>query len=367
MNKKTVLIVSGAAGVSLLAGWFLHGMVGGKGGGRPGMGAMQMPPATVTVKPVLKSHIQPADEYIAKVDPIEDVMIRSEVSGYIAAVHFTEGGMVKEGDLLFTIDRRSYQAAADAAEAELSRAQKLYDRMKNADARSISRADMDSAESAFLSAQAAFKRAKVSLDYTEIRAAVSGQIGAAKVTKGNYVTSSSGVLARIVQMDPVRVTFSLTDRDYLKFRQQELAGSAATRVAQVRLPGGTVLPAVGKKDFDDNAINPETGTIAVRYLFNNGDGLLIPGGYVTALLRNQNSEKGIKIPQKALLVDQHGTYVLAVDEKSTVFEVRVVTGPQIGTDMVILSGLKEGDRILIDGIQKARPGATVNVIQAEDK
>ena len=367
MNKKTVLIVSGAAGISLLAGWFIHGMVGGKGGGRPGMGAMQMPPATVTVKTVLKSHIQPADEYIAKVEPVEDVMIRSEVSGYIAAVHFEEGGTVKEGDLLFTIDRRSYQAAADAAEAELSRAQKLYDRMKNADARSISRADMDSAESAFLSAQAAFKRAKVSLDYTEIRAPVSGQIGAAKVTKGNYVTSSSGALARIVQMDPVRVTFSLTDRDYLKFRQQEIAGSAETRVAQVRLPGGTVLPAVGKKDFDDNAINPDTGTIAVRYLFNNRDGLLIPGGYVTALLRNQNSEKGIKIPQKALLVDQQGSYVMTADEKGMVSPVRIVTGAQIGTDVVVLLGLKEGDRIIVDGVQKTRPGATVNVIQAEDK
>jgi membrane fusion protein (multidrug efflux system) len=367
MNKKTVLIVSGAAGISLLAGWFIHGMVGGKGGGRPGMGAMQMPPATVTVKTVLKSHIQPADEYIAKVEPVEDVMIRSEVSGYIAAVHFEEGGTVKEGDLLFTIDRRSYQAAADAAEAELSRAQKLYDRMKNADARSISRADMDSAESAFLSAQAAFKRAKVSLDYTEIRAPVSGQIGAAKVTKGNYVTSSSGALARIVQMDPVRVTFSLTDRDYLKFRQQEIAGSAETRVAQVRLPGGTVLPAVGKKDFDDNAINPDTGTIAVRYLFNNRDGLLIPGGYVTALLRNQNSEKGIKIPQKALLVDQQGSYVMTADEKGIVSPVRIVTGAQIGTDVVVLLGLKEGDRIIVDGVQKTRLGATVNVIQAEDK
>ncbi len=367
MNKKIVLIVSGAAGVSLLAGWFLHGMLGGKGGGRPGMGAMQMPPATVTVKTVLKSHIQPADEYIAKVEPVEDVMIRSEVSGYIAAVHFEEGGTVKEGDLLFTIDRRSYQAAADAAEAELSRAQKLYDRMKNADTRSISRADMDSAESAFLSAQAAFKRAKVSLDYTEIRAAVSGQIGAAKVTKGNYVTSSSGALARIVQMDPVRVTFSLTDRDYLKFRQQEIAGSAETRVAQVRLPGGTVLPAVGKKDFDDNAINPETGTIAVRYLFNNRDGLLIPGGYVTALLRNQNSEKGIKIPQKALLVDQQGGYVMTADEKGMVSPVRIVTGAQIGTDVLVLLGLKEGDRIIVDGVQKTRPGATVNVIQAEAK
>lgn len=367
MNKKKILAVSGIVVVSALAGWFVHGMFGGKGGGMPPMGAMQMPPATVTVQTVLQSHLQPADEYIAKVDPVEDVMIRSEVSGYIASVHFTEGGMVNEGDLLFTIDRRSYQATADAAEAELGRAQKLYDRMKNADVRSISKSDLETAESDLLRAQANFKLAQVSLNYTEIKAPVGGRIGAAQVTKGNYVTSSSGALARIVQIDPVRVTFSLTDREYLALRQKEIAGSGGVRVAQIRLPDGTILPTVGKKDFDDNVINPATGTITVRYLFDNRDGLLIPGGYVAALLRNEESEKGIKIPQKALLVDQQGTYVLAVDQKNMVSTARIVPGPQTGTDVIVQSGLKEGDRIIVDGIQKTRSGANVNVIQAEAK
>ena len=366
MNKKIVSMAVVAV-VFALAGWFGRGLSGGKGGGMPAMGRPQMPPATVTVQAVLQSHLQPADEYIAKVEPVEDVMIRSEVPGYIAAVHFEEGGMVKEGELLFTIDRSSYQATADAAEAELVRSQKLYDRMKNADARSISKSDLEKAESDLLRAQANLRLARVSLNYTEIKAPVSGRIGAAKVTKGNYVTSASGVLARIVQIDPVRVTFSLTDREYLTLRQKEAAGSGSVRVAQVRLPGGTVLPAVGKKDFDDNVINPETGTITVRYLFDNRDELLVPGGYVTALLRNPESEKGIKIPQKALLVDQHGTYVLTVDEKSTVYTTRIVNGAQTGTDVIVLSGLKEGDRIIVDGVQKARTGATVNVIQAEGK
>jgi RND family efflux transporter MFP subunit len=362
MNKKKIAVVSGVVAVSILAGWFARGLFGGKAGGPPGMGGMQMPPASVVVQTVLQSNLQPAEEYIAKVDPIEDVMIRSEVSGYIDDVHFTEGGMVKEGDLLFTIDRRSYQATADAAEAEMNRAQKLYDRMKAADARSVSKSDLDTAESNFLRAQAAYNLAKVSLDYTEIKAPVSGRIGVALVTKGNYVTPASGALARIVQIDPIRVTFSLTDREYLKFRQQDLSGTGAVRVAQVRLPDETVLPTIGKKDFDDNAINPETGTIAVRYLFDNPDGLLVPGGYVTALLRNQDAETGIKIPQRAQLVDQQGTYVLTVDEKNSVSQVRITTGVQIGTDVTVLFGLKEGDRIIVDGVQKARPGAPVNVV-----
>lgn len=363
MNKKKIIVIAGIVAVSALAGWFARGLFGPKGGGHPGMGGMQMPPATVVVQTVLQSELQPADEYIAKVDPIEDVMIRSEVSGYIDSVHFTEGGMVKEGDLLFTIDRRSYQAVADAAEAELNRTRKLYDRMKAADARSISKSDLENAESAFLSAQAAYNLAKVSLDYTAIKAPVSGRIGAAQLTKGNYVTPASGALARIVQIDPVRVTFSLTDREYLKLRQQENAGSGGVRVAQARLPDGTVLPNLGKKDFDDNAIDPQTGTLAVRYLFDNAEGLLVPGGYITALLRNQDAEKGIKIPQQALLVDQQGTYVLTVDETKSVSQVRITTGAQIGTDVTVLSGLKEGDRIVVDGVQKARPGATVQATE----
>lgn len=366
MNKK-IMVASGIAVVSGCAGWFVHGLFGAKAGGQPGMGGMQMPPATVTVQTVLQSSLQPASEYIAQVDPVEDVMIRSEVSGYIDAVHFTEGGMVKKGDLLFTIDRRSYQATADAAEAELNRAQKFYDRMKAADIRSISKSDLDTAESALLSARAAYNLARVSLDYTEIKAPVSGRIGAAEVTKGNYVTSASGALARIVQIDPIRVTFSLTDREYLKCLQQDLSGTGAVRVAQARLPDGTVLPILGKKDFDDNAINPETGTLAVRYLFDNSDGLLVPGGYVTALLRNAEEEKGILIPQKAVLVDQKGAYVLTVNEAGIVGTARIEPGTQIGTDLSVISGLKDGDRIIVDGVQKAQPGATVNAVSAEAK
>jgi membrane fusion protein (multidrug efflux system) len=366
MNKKTVFLAGGVAAVSLAAGWFVHGLFGAKGGGIP-PGARQMPAAAVTAVVVKESSLLPDDKYIAAVEPIEDVMIRSEVSGYIDAVHFTEGGMVKEGDLLFTIDRRTYQAAADAAEAEMNRTRKLYDRMKSADARSISASDLETAESNFLKAQADFRMAQVSLNYTEIKAPVSGRIGAAEATKGNYVTSASGALARIVQMDPVRVTFSLTDREYLRLRRQELAGAGGTRVAQVRLPGGTVLPTLGKKEFDDNAMNPQTGTIAVRYLFDNKDQMLVPGGYVTALLRNPDGEKGILIPQKALLVDQQGTYVLTVDENSTVAPARITAGKQIGTDITVLSGLKPGDRVIVDGVQKAQPGATVQVTLAEDK
>jgi RND family efflux transporter MFP subunit len=364
MNKKLILKYVGAM-AAIAAGWFLRGLFGGSSGGPPPMPGMEgeRPPAAVTVQVLAERTLEPVDEYIAVVEPVEDVAVRAEVPGTIDEVHFTEGGSVSEGDLLFTIDPRTYQAAVDAAQAELFRAQKLYDRMKASDVRSVSASDLESAESDLLRARAELNRAQVNLDYTEIRAPVSGRIGAANTTRGNYVSPASGVLARIVQIDPVRVTFSLTDRDYLKFRRQDLSGAGTVRVAQVRLPDGTVFPLTGKKEFDDNVVNPQTGTIAVRYLFDNPDGLLVPGGYVTALLRDRAAEKGLRIPQKSLLVDQQGSYVLCVDEEGVVSEVRIETGPQIGSDVVVISGLHEEDRVITDGLQKAQPGATVQVIE----
>jgi len=365
MNKKTILKIAVVLIVGATLGWFARGLLGGGGGAPSTMGHGGMPPASVMVQRITEQSLQPVDEYIAAIEPIQDVMIRTEVPGYIKEVHFTEGALVQEGDLLLTIDPAQYQATVDAAEADWSRSKKLYDRMKSADARSISMSDLETAESDLLRAAATLNLAQIDLGYTKIKAPIRGRIGAAKMTKGNYVTSSSGELARIVQVDPIRVVFSLTDRDYLSFRQQELSGSAELRVAQTRLPDGTVLPTLGKKDFDDNAINPMTGTIAVRYLFENQDGLLVPGGYVTALIRNSSPEMGIRIPQKAVLMDQQGSYVLTVDAAGTVAVARIVSGIQLGPDVVVLSGLEPDEQIIVDGLQKAQPGATVHVMNLE--
>ncbi|MCF7816832.1 MAG: efflux RND transporter periplasmic adaptor subunit [Kiritimatiellales bacterium] len=381
MSSKGIGVVVAAVVVSLLAGWFGRGLLGGgKGGMPPMMGPGQMPPAAVAAKVLKEQSLQPVSEYIAKVEPVQEVMVRTEVPGYVAQVHFTEGAMVKEGDLLFTIDQSQYRATvavreADVtrAKAELVRAQKYLDRLKTADERSVSRNDLDTAESDLLRAEAALKQteanlnlAQIDLDYTQIRAPIGGRIGAVQMTKGNYVTSASGELARIVQTDPIRVVLSLTDREYLTFKQQEQAGTTAVWNAQIRLPNGTVLPTIGKIDFADNAMNPETGTMAVRYLFDNRDGLLVPGGYAKALLSKPEVEMGIRIPQKAVLVDQQGEYVLTVDEAGLVSMARIAVGAQIDTDVIVLSGLKSGDRIIVDGIQKAHPGATVQATLLEE-
>ncbi|MDH3346095.1 MAG: efflux RND transporter periplasmic adaptor subunit, partial [Kiritimatiellaceae bacterium] len=351
MSKTSVFKTVCAVVIGAAIGWVAKGMM--KAGGPPPMGGMQVPPPTVKVLTVSEALLDEVDEYIASVEPVQDVVLRPEVSGRIDQVHFTEGSVVNEGDLLFSIDRSAYQAIADAAEAEMVNTQKRYERLKRADVRSVSASDLESAENNYLRAKASFELAKVDLEYTEIKAPISGRIGAAMVKKGNYVIPGVAELARIVQVDPVRIVFSQTDREYLELRRRELADDSAALQARVILPDGSVFSNIGKKDFDDNAINPATGTIAVRYLFDNPKGLLLPGGYVTAQLSNPAGETGIKIPQHTLLIDQDGTYVFTVDEGGTVSSVRVEAGDQVGADVIIHSGLNPGDQVVTDGIQKA--------------
>ena len=350
------------------------------GGPPPGMMGMgEMPPPAVIAVELKERPLDVLADHIATVEPVQEVMVRSEVAGYIDDVHFTEGSFVKSGDLLFTIDQKQYQAMVDVrqaelsrAKAELNRAEKFFKRMRDANRRSVSQSDLDTAESEQLQAVANLRQAeanlnlaKIDLGYAKVRAPISGRIGMAKVTKGNYVTSASNELARIVQISPIRVVFSMTDRAYLDFRAQELAGTSDGLVARIRLPNGTQLPLIGKKEFDDNVMNAETGTMAVRYLFDNPDGRLVPGGYVNILLGSGQRPMGIRIPQRAILLDPQGSYVLTVNGEGRVDTARVEIGKSVEGDFVVLSGLKAGDRIVVDGVQKVRPGMTAQVTLQE--
>jgi membrane fusion protein (multidrug efflux system) len=338
-----------------------------------------MPPPAVVAQELKETPLDVLDEYIAMVEPVQDVLVRSEVEGYIDRVHFTEGAEVKEGDLLFTINQDQYRAMVGVREAELANAQaeveragKYLKRLNDAGGRSVSPSDLETAESDQLQAQAILKQAeanlelaRIDLNYSEIRASISGRIGAALATKGNYVISGSEPLARIIQTDPVRAVFSMTDREYLDVRQQELAGNGGALVAAVRLPNGATLSTTGRKDFDDNTINPETGTMAVRYLFDNPDGLLVVGGYVNIMLGQPDRPMGIRIPQRAVLVDPQGTYVLTVDEAGKIGTARIEQGQTIGADIVVLSGLQAGDRVVVEGVQKVQPGMVASVTLRE--
>ncbi len=344
------------------------------------MGMGEMPPPAVKAMELQESPLDVLDEYIASVVPVQEVMVRTQVSGYVDAVHFQEGSMVQEGDLLFTIDQKQYralvlarQAELSSAQAEFERSEKFLNRLKNAGERSVSQSDIDTAESAYLKAVAILKQAEANLNlaeidlaYSEIRSPISGRIGAAMITKGNYVTSGSGELARIVQVDPIRVVFSMTDRAFLDIRQNVLAGETDMLDARVRLPNKAILPMIGKKEFSDNAMNEKTGTLAVRYLFDNPDELLVAGGYVNILLGKPERPMGLRIPQRAVLVNPEGSYVLTVTEEGMVGMAAITVGATIEADVEVTAGLKVGDRVIVDGVQKVQPGmpASVTLVEA---
>ncbi|MDF7809273.1 efflux RND transporter periplasmic adaptor subunit [Pontiellaceae bacterium B12219] len=377
---KQIGIIIGVI-VGLVLGFAVRGLLPS---GPPPMGMMgmgEMPPPAIKALELQEAPIDLQAEYIATVEPVQQVMVKADVSGYLDAVHFQEGALVKEGDLLFTVDQKRYESMVEVREAELNRskaelnrAEKYLERINKAgDAGSVSKSDVDQAVAIQLQAVANLKQAeanltlaKLDLSYSEIRSPINGRIGAAMVTKGNYVDSNSGPLAAIVQMDPIRVVFSLTDRAYLNLREKILGGDADGLVAHAQLPNGTILPEIGKKDFDDNMMDPNTGTMAVRYLFDNPNEMLVAGGYVTALLGKPDRPMGLRVPQQAILVDTDGTYVLTVSEEGDVGMARVSLGDPIENDFVVLSGLEAGTRVVVDGVQKVQPGAkaTVTLVEA---
>lgn len=371
---KTLTYVIGIA-VAVAVGFFGHGLMGSGQTPQAPMAGGQRPQPQVVAQVISETPLDSQEEYIAAVESVQDVVVKPEVSGYLNEVHFNEGDLVKQGALLFTIDKRRYQATVEVRQAELAqsraeleRAVKYLKRLRAASERSISQTDLDTAESAEQQARAAVQQAQANLNlaqidlgFCEIHAPISGRIGAALVTKGNYVTPASGDLAKIVQMNPIRVVFSMTDRSYVSLRQREVAGMADDYVAKVRLPNKTLYDGVGSKAFADNEMNEQTGTIALRFLFENPDGLLIPGSYVNILLERAQRPMGLRVPQKALLVDAEGNYVLTADNNGLLSVARVTLGKTLGSDREVLSGLKAGDRVVIEGLQKVQPGVTAQV------
>ncbi len=361
--------------VAVAAGFFAHNLMGPGQPQQAPMGAGQRPQPQVVAQVISETPLDTQVEYIAAVESVEDVVVKSEVSGYLDEVHFKEGDFVKQGTLLFTIDKRRYQATVEVrraelaqSHAELERATKYLKRLRAVSERSISQTDLETAESDELQARAAVQQAqanlnlaKLDLGFCEIHAPISGRIGAALVTKGNYVTAASGDLAKIVQMNPIRVVFSLTDRAYVSLRQREVSGTADDYVARVRLPNKALYGGVGTRAFADNEMNTQTGTIALRFLFDNPDGLLIPGSYVNILLEKARRPMGLRVPQQALLVDTQGNYVLTADNNGLLSVARVTLGKTLGRDRQVLSGLKAGDRVVVDGLQKVQPGVTAQV------
>ena len=377
-NKNSVEIVTKKSGAAktvitvivLIAAVFLIKNYVLKGGEAPQQQQAHAPQAPhVVVTPVEKADLAIGREYIGRVEPIQTVSIRPQTDGELLRVHFRDGAYVRAGATLFTIDSRQHEANVELSKAELmraeanyDRAQKYFERLKSSDTRSVSAADLERAESdaaqsraAIEQAKASLKLAQIHLGYTTIKAPISGKISKALFTKGNYISPASGTLATIVQTDPVRVTFALPDRDYLK--QLEAFSSTANSVydASIRLADGSEYPLKGERDFEDNKMDGQTGTIQVSMRFKNSEGRLTPGAVVNVITKPAQGFIALVIPQEAVMTDSEGDYVYSVDSSNMPIKKRVKLGASAGSKYEVTSGLTEGEHIVVYGLQHIRP------------
>ncbi|MEH6491726.1 efflux RND transporter periplasmic adaptor subunit [Halopseudomonas sp.] len=332
------------------------------------------PPApAVQVATVSAREVTLWDTFTGRVAAPETVALRPRVSGYIDRVAFTEGELVKQGDVLFVIDQRPYQARLQMAAAELERARsqlQLSDReAKRAEQlwerRAISREELEQrsaaraiARAGVNSAQAALDNAKLDLAYTEVKAPVGGRMGRAEITRGNLATADSTLLATLVSVDPMYVYFE-SDQQTADNNPYTSAEQSAVPV-KVGLANTQDYPHNGQLDFVDNQFNAATGTLQYRAVVANPQGLLRPGQFARVQMPVAAASKAILIDQKAVLTDQDRRYVYVLDEQNQATRRFVQTGRRMDGLLVIREGLADGDRVVVNGLQKiAFPGMQV--------
>jgi len=361
------------------AGWLLFGT-----SAKPPPAAAAQPPApAVGVRLATMKGVSQSFEFVGRVKAIEKVDLRARVEGFLEKVLFREGQDVKTGELLYQIEKVQFQAAVDqakanlaVAEAALTNAKVEYERSTELVKRNFTpqsqvdanKAALDSAAGRVMQAKAALTQAQVNLDYTDIRAPIDGRIGRTAYTVGNLVNPASGVLATIVSQDPIYVLFPVSVRDLEAIREarRKEEGGMAKIDIRVRLPSGQEYAQRGVWNLTDPQVDPQTDSLVMRATIPNPDRTLTDGQFVTAIIRERQEAPRLVVPQSALQVDQSGYYVLVVNDQHKVEQRRVQTGPQRGTDVVVTSGVKEGEHVMVDGIQKVRPGQVVQetVLQA---
>ncbi len=355
-------------------------LFGGLAAASGSAGAQEPPaaPPSVTVAPVRLADVSAYEEFIGRVEAIESVDLRARVEGFVLDKPFTEGDDVAAGELMFRIEPDRYEADLLAAEGELERARgrlreaelDLARQRTLVDRGAASQAVLDAALAAFESAdgevriaQAAVRRARLSLDYTEVRTPIAGRVGAAQETPGNLVGPGSGPLARVMQLDPIRVVFSVSEEDLVRVRRENRGRPQhevnAMFTPSLRLPDGEPYDVAGRIAFVDNAIDPGTATVAVRAEFPNPDALLLPGQFVNVVVQIGDRREAPVVPYAAVQEDREGHYVLVVDADDRVEERRITLGENTGDAFVAEAGLRPGEEVIVQGMQRAQPGMTV--------
>lgn len=342
------------------------------------------PPPAVTVATPVKRTLTDYDEYVGRFAAINSVEVRARVSGYLNSVHFTDGQIVKKGDLLFTIDKRPFQFTLDQARANLATAQSNLAYAKSdlergqslVTAKTITEQIFEqrtqafrNAQAAVTAAQAAVHQAELDLEFTELRAPIDGRIGARQVSPGNLVaggnTGNTTPLATIVSTDPIYFEFTFDEASYLRYeRLAENGSDVASRGGGVpvtlKLIDEQGFPHEGRMNFVNNVIDTTTGTIRARAEFKNPNGVFTPGMFGRVRVPASAAYEALLVPGTAIGSEQTRKYVLVVGSDNKVIE-RYVTLGQVTSDnlQVVKSGLKADDRVIVEGLMRARAGQTV--------
>ncbi len=357
----------------------------GKPEGPPQGGAGGMPPAQVTVAPVEQRPLVEWEEFTGRIDATETVELRPRVSGYITEVHFEAGAMVKQGQILFTVDQRPFETRLRAAKAEVASAEaaaltaeKEYDRVQQLlAARAISPEQAEGREGAKLQTQAALEAAKaaehsatIEMEHTEVVAPIAGRISRTMTTVGNYVTAGTTVLTTIVTVDPVFVYTDIDENSLLRLQALEREGRLYTdkegRVpVEVQLADEKDFPHKGWIESFDNRLNPATGSMVVRCELPNAGGRLTPGLFTRVRLPMTPMYDALLIEAEAVLTDQANKYVLGITPENTTVYKPVVIGPHVEGKRIVRSGLSAGERIIVNGMARLpQPGLPVQPVEA---
>jgi len=329
------------------------------------------PPAEVSIVTLAPHSVPEMFEVPGEVAPFRRVEVRSRVEGIIQERPFTEGAMVRPGELLYRLDKVRYEAAFRSAQARLQNARQTFERLEPLLAQhAVAQQDVDNARAENAAAQGAFDQAKKDLDDGDVRAEIEGRVGRTLMEVGARVTGPGDLLTTIDRLDPVYVTFQPSSQQLLQWRVnpawRALIEPGSRLVVQVVMPDGTVLPRTGRLDFVAPSLNAATGTQEFRAVFQNPDRLLMPGQFVRVRLVGFARDSALAVPQRAVQTGMGRQFVYVVGKGDTVQTRDVQTGPWAGDRWIIDRGLAPGDRVIVDGIQKVAPGRPVKPVPLAD-
>ena len=336
------------------------------------------PAPVVSVVPVQRTEVRDSFGFVGRVEAIDHVELRARVEGTLLERAFTEGDDVTAEDVLFRIDPAPFDAAVDLAAANVERAraaaveaEQTLARTRQLHARgNVSDASLDEATAMaqqtaadVLGREAELRQSQIDRDYATIAAPIAGRISRATFSVGNLVNPESGSLATITALDPIYVTFSVSERDMLTWLQQQAQAGPDVQppdlVLELQLANGTLYDQSGQIDFVDSTVDGNTGTIPVRGVFPNPGRILLPGQFVQVVVSGREPVSALVVPQAAVQTDQTGQFVLTVDGDNRVVVRRVTVGRQEGADWVVEQGLEEGEQVIVQGLQRVQPGLVV--------